>query len=411
MNRRFLLTVVLSALVVLLGACGGTSTLVPGPTATAAQVVAKITAEAVSTPTPDAGVEVVAQAAFEAWAAANGEPYRDVQVTMAANDGYLAKVRLIVWFRPTAGAAWEEREAAADCKRVGDAWQCGEQFAFAVTEGEIQRRAEGTGKALGLDPTSVRVGPVDGATYVRVPAGEFLMGSSEEQFAAAMKLCEEDFGAGNCDRRLFESELPQHAVALDEYWIGRTEVTNAQYVACVEGGGCTEPHERSSNTRDSYYGRSDYANYPVINVDWSQAEAFCTWAGGRLPTEAEWEKAARGTDGRIYPWGDSAPDKTLANFNGNEGDTTVVGSYPSGASPYGALDMAGNVWEWVSDWYQADTYVASPTKNPTGPATGDRRVLRGGSWLYNVGSVRAAYRYYNFPGWAVNGGFRCVGSR
>ena len=232
--------------------------------------------------------------------------------------------------------------------------------------------------------TQAWTNPIDRTPYVHVPAGEFEMGST----------------TGDND------EQPVHRVYLDEYWIGQTEVTNAQYALCVSAGGCTAP----SNSR---WQDSNYRDHPVTHVDWDRARAYCAWAGVRLPTEAEWEKAARGTDGRIYPWGNSAPDDRFANYGNIIDGTTPVGNYPEGASPYGALDMAGNVWEWVNDWYDSDYYSQSPSENPQGPATGESRVLRGGAWVYDDDSVRSAYRYIDgLPDyWNNVFGIRCVRSQ
>ena len=215
---------------------------------------------------------------------------------------------------------------------------------------------------------------------VFVAAGEFPMGSND----------------GDSD------EKPVHTVYLDAFWIDKYEVTNAQYKHCVAAAAC-KPWDLA------VVSRWNGDRQPVLGVDWEDARAYCQWVGGRLPTEAEWEKAARGTDGRTYPWGNDWDAGKLNSTGTGPGRTTDLGSYPGGASPYGALDMAGNVWEWVADWYDEGYYGRSPARNPTGPDSGTSRVLRGGSWGKGSDFARCAY----CSGLAPNGrsgsvGFRCA---
>jgi len=223
----------------------------------------------------------------------------------------------------------------------------------------------------------------DSADMVRIPAGSFEMGSND----------------GGDD------EKPVHNVYISEFWMDKYEVTNGEYKKCVDAGACRAPEESGSNTRSSYYGNSRYDNYPVIYVDWNQAKAYCEWKGGRLPTEAEWEYAARGgLSGARYPNGDNI-SQSEANYSGS--DTVKVGSYsPNG---YGLYDMAGNVWEWTNDWYEVNYYKYSPSHDPKGPSNGEYRVVRGGSWVNSASIVRVSIRSGSnasarFPDY----GFRCA---
>ncbi len=236
----------------------------------------------------------------------------------------------------------------------------------------------------------IRVNPKDAAEIMLIPAGDFLMGSDPEN-----------------DPYFYGAEGPSHKVYLDEYWIYRVEVTNAMYQKCAEAKACPLPKGLNSDTRTEYYGNPAYANYPVVNVSHKNATAYCRWAEGRLPTEAEWEKAARGTDGRLFPWGNAPPRPNLANYG--TADTEPVGSFPAGASPYGVLDMAGNVIEWVFDYFQITYYQVSPEENPLGPASGSSRVYRGGSYHNHDAAIRVVMRGSRSESHSnVDIGFRCV---
>lgn len=262
---------------------------------------------------------------------------------------------------------------------------------------------------------------------VYIPPGEFLMGSKN--------------GEG------YPPENPQHTVYLDPYYIGKYEVTNREFLRFVEETGYITQVEKNGwgwvwvgkkwrRVRGANWKAplgpgssiSDKMNHPVVQVSWFDAMAYCRWlskvTGERyfLPTEAQWEKAARGTDGRRWPWGDEW-DGTRLNFADKNTNcpwrdesvddgyryTAPVGNYPGGASPYGTMDMAGNVWEWCMDWYEPEYYAISPRINPTGPENGSSRVIRGGSWYAEKTGVRCAQRYHSHPAFGDAGtGFRVV---
>ena len=244
---------------------------------------------------------------------------------------------------------------------------------------------------------SIHVSSKDSMKMVYVPAGEFIMGGD-----------------------VYYDEKPVHIVDLNAFWIDQTEVTNAMFAAFLTEEGNREESEvtwlDSSDEdthihlgKDSWQVDQGYEDYPVIEVTWYGAVAYCSWAGHRLPTEAEWEKAARGTNGNMYPWGNEAPTANLLNFDNNMDGPIKTGSYPNGGSPYGALDMAGNVWEWVADKHSRTYYATSPTDNPLGPETGFFRVLRGGAWNYHKTYARSMHRNRGIPTISHDSvGFRCA---
>jgi len=235
---------------------------------------------------------------------------------------------------------------------------------------------------------ATKTSEIDGMVLVYVPAGDFTMGF---------------------DRGSRKDMAPGHSVTLDSFWIDKTEVTNAQYAMCVSAKACDEPEDKTSHNRVKYYNGEQYANFPVVNISWNDAADYCKWAGRTLPTEAQWEKAARGTDARVYPWGDKMPSTSLTNFNNPLGDTVMTGSYPDGASLYGALDMAGNVREWTADWYDETYYKTSPKENPQGPDFGYKRTVRGGSWGDDMSNIRVFIRWSMIPITRSNElGFRCA---
>jgi len=241
--------------------------------------------------------------------------------------------------------------------------------------------------------------------WVNIDAGKFPMGAQKE-----------DPSKPNYDPEAEEDESPVHEVYLDAYQIGRYPVTVEQYRRFVEdenGYGCERWWAAGgfgeTKGPDGWDDQVLHPNRPVVNVSWYEAAAYCAWPGARLPTEAEWERAARGTSGRKYPWGDEEPDSERANYEGKVRHATPVGLYPRGATPGGIEDMGGNVWEWVADRYGADYYGQSPGRNPEGPRSGDVRVLRGGAWNYKSRNLRAAARNWDEPrGRDDDLGFRCV---
>lgn len=253
-----------------------------------------------------------------------------------------------------------------------------------------------TGPASDLDmPGQVHTPAGTVHEMVQIPAGEFVMG----------------YDGGN-----EENQKPAHTVSLSAYNIDKYEVSNAQYDAFVQATRAEAPRYANDVSLNQ-------PQQPVVGITWAEANAYCNWAGLRLPTEAEWEKAARGSDGRLFPWGDRLPDGMRANFADKNADldwrdvsvddgfgfSAPVGSYALGVSPYGGHDFSGNVWEWVADWYDANYYKNSSAENPLGPATGVNRVVRGGSWYSRITALGATFRTYHEPSHGtLYVGFRCA---
>ena len=291
----------------------------------------------------------------------------------------VAMIGVALWMGPGAGSAVPPRRSA-----LGDRW----------------------------------IRPADGMVMVYVPAGEFEMGSTDSDVDAALALCNQY--CGNRQRDALDDEQPVHVVSLGAFWIDRTEVTNEQFRECVELGVCEAPP--SCGWGKPTFGDSSKSGHPVVCVDWHNATAYCEWAGARLPTEAEWEYAARGPRALAFPWGSQFDGSRLnycdvrctydvkdERYDDGFPQTAPVGSYPTGASWCGAVDMAGNVWEWGQDWYDWRYYRVSPSTNPEGPSSGEVRIVRGGSWFNVPLVVRSARRDWKAPNdTRLNLGIRCA---
>lgn len=296
----------------------------------------------------------------------------------------------------------------------------GETAAAAPTPIQIDTSPPQRSREYEAPPASAEKGgawtsAVDGKTMLFIPAGPSYLGARTDY-----RFAEPD-------------ERPQNRLTITAFWIDETEVTNAEYEVCVDARACSNPVFTGSASTVRYFENAAYAQYPVIGVNWYQARDYCAWIGGSLPTEAQWEKAARSPDGRRYPWEwvgsvynpreeirlnycDAECTMPYADDSFSDGyeETAPVGSYPAGASPYGVLDMAGNVWEWTADWYASDHYEDIELENPQGPDQGFDRVIKGGSWMDGLNRgvpliFRSSNRSLRPPTQAfVDLGFRCV---
>jgi formylglycine-generating enzyme required for sulfatase activity len=266
-------------------------------------------------------------------------------------------------------------------------WRWIREGSFSVERLRYDLASFDIGRSSPNVPIKVKTSSMDGMEQVYIPEGEFFMG---------------DDGDPN------SKEYPIRVIYLDAFWMDKVEVSNAMYAKCVDDGVCFPPVPRLN----PYWGKWVYRDLPVVYANWKAADIYCTWAGRRLPTEAEWEKAARGTDRNYYPWGKEKPNPRLANFAESEiGEPVSVYRYPLGASPYGVLNMAGNVREWVADWFDPKYYFVAPDKNPKGPETGTERSLRGGAYDANADDITTFNRLKHEPDSAgLSRGFRCAES-
>jgi formylglycine-generating enzyme required for sulfatase activity len=238
----------------------------------------------------------------------------------------------------------------------------------------------------------------------QIPAGNFFRGACNENSKPSCEPGDPGYAAINYPDFATPAETPMATIYLDAFYIDINEVTVEDYQACLDAKACRAQHmhEYSPTFNFCNYGAPDRLNHPMNCVDWDGAHDYCRYVGKRLPSEAEWEKASRGSSGWRYPWGNKVPDCTYANFHYTDdsygtdyycqGMTTPAGHYPKGESPYGLNDMSGNVFEWVNDWYDAMYYTHSPTKNPQGPSSGNYKVVKGGGWDFLIWGLRSSFR-------------------